>query len=129
MLSSKSLFNNKIVAVVNGRMEFGPRALGNRSILANTRDPKTRDILNQKVKKRPWFQPFCPSILEEDRETLFENSFSHKHMATAFIMKKKYQNIFPSAVHVDGASRPQFVERSDNLDFYNLLKEFKKLKY
>ena len=126
-LAAKSLFNNKIVAVVNGRMEFGPRALGNRSILANTRDPKTRDTLNQKVKKRPWFQPFCPSILEEDRETLFENSFSHKHMATAFIMKKKYQNIFPSAVHVDGTSRPQFVERSDNLDFYNLLKEFKKL--
>jgi carbamoyltransferase len=122
-----SLKKKCIVAIVNGKMEFGPRALGNRSILAECTDPNIRQLINQKIKNRPSFQPFCPSILEEDREELFENSFYHKHMAIAFRMRKKYQNQYPSATHIDGTCRPQFVKKKDNENFFHILKEYKKL--
>ncbi len=125
--AAKAISMNKIIAVFQGRMEFGPRALGNRSILANAADKTIRDKLNFSIKRRPWYQPFCPSILEEDREKLFEKSFKHKHMATAFLMKKKFWNKFSSAIHIDGTARPQFVEKNDNPNFYKLLKELKKL--
>ena len=116
-----------IIAIYQGSMEFGPRALGNRSILADPRDPKTRDKINSTVKRRPWFQPFCPSVLEEERERLFENSYKHKHMAIAFKMKKEFWNKLPSAMHIDGTARPQFVEEKDNSNYYRLLKKFKEL--
>lgn len=124
--AAKSINENKIICVFQGRMEFGPRALGNRSIFANAADSKARDKINASVKKRPWYQPLCPSILEEDREDLFEESFKHKHMATAFLMKEAYRDKLHSSVHVDGTARPQFVEENDNPNFYKLLKEVKK---
>jgi carbamoyltransferase len=108
-------------------MEFGPRALGNRSILANPTDPATKDRINLTVKRRPKYQPFCPSILEEERKRLFEESFPHKHMAIGFRVKKEYHDKIPSAIHVDGTARPQFVEERDNPDYYRLLKEVKSL--
>ena len=126
-IAAKMIADGKVVAIFNGKMEFGPRALGNRSILADPRDPKTRDKINSTVKKRPWFQPFCPSVLEEDRKKLFENSYKHKHMAIAFRVKKKYRNKIPSAMHIDGTARPQFVEKRDNPKYYQVIKEFKKL--
>ncbi len=126
-MAAEMVANGKIVAIFQGKMEFGPRALGNRSILGDPRDPKTREKLNSKVKRRPWFQPFCPSVLEEDREKLFERSYNHKHMAIAFRMKKKYWKKLPSAIHVDGTARPQFVEEKDNPKYYRLLKRFKEL--
>ena len=125
--AAKSVADKKIVAIVQGRMEFGPRALGNRSILANPTDPATKDRINLTVKRRPRYQPFCPSILEEERERLFERSFSHKHMAIGFRVKKEYHDKIPSAIHVDGTARPQFVEERDNPGYYRLLKEVKKL--
>ena len=124
--AAKTISEDKIVAVVHGRMEFGPRALGNRSILANPVNPDIRTLINLKVKKRPEYQPFCPSILEEERERLFENSFPHKHMAIGFRVKEKYYDQIPSAIHVDGTARPQFVERQDNPAYYELLKEVKR---
>ena len=125
--AAKSIAEKKIIAIVNGRMEFGPRALGNRSILANPTDPEIRKRINMTVKRRPAYQPFCPSILEEERERLFERSFPHKHMAIAFRVKKEFQNEIPAAIHVDGTARPQFVEREDNPDYYELISEVKKL--
>tara|TARA_Y100000389_G_C17442270_1_gene509345 strand:- start:122 stop:1963 length:1842 start_codon:yes stop_codon:yes gene_type:complete len=125
--AADSLKNKKIIAIVNGKMEFGPRALGNRSILSECTDPNIRQLINEKIKNRPSFQPFCPSILEEDRNELFEKSFYHKHMATAFRMKKKFQTKYPSAVHIDGTSRPQFVKQKDNEKFFKILKEYKSL--
>jgi carbamoyltransferase len=124
--AARSIADDKIVAIVHGRMEFGPRALGNRSILANPVNPKTREHINLKVKKRPEYQPFCPSILEEERERLFEESFPHKHMAIAFRVKEEFHDQIPSAIHVDGTARPQFVEEKDNAAYYQLLKEVKK---
>lgn len=114
-----------VVGVVQGRMEYGPRALGNRSILANPLLPHTRDRINSTVKRRPMFQPFCPSILESERERLFESSFAHKHMAIAFRMKSEFYSELPCAVHVDGTARPQFVEESDNPGLFKILTAFK----
>ena len=125
--AARSIAENKIVAVVQGRMEFGPRALGNRSILANPTDPNVKDRINMTVKRRPKYQPFCPSILEEERERLFERSFPHKHMAIGFRVKPEFHEKIPSAIHVDGTARPQFVEEKDNPAYYKLLKEVKKL--
>ena len=108
-------------------MEFGPRALGNRSIIASPMFDDTRHRINSTVKRRPNYQPFCPSILEEDRERLFINSFPHKHMAIAFRMKDEFIKDLPCAVHVDGTARPQFVEKEDNSNYYRFLKALKDL--
>jgi carbamoyltransferase len=123
--AGEAIANNKIVAVVQGRMEFGPRALGDRSILANPVDPEIRTKINLTVKRRPKYQPFCPSILEEERERLFIQSFPHKHMAIGFRIKEEYHDDIPSAIHVDGTARPQFVEEQDNPNYYRLLKTVK----
>lgn len=123
--AGKSVSEAKICALFHGKMEFGPRALGNRSIIASPMYNDIRDRINSTVKKRPSYQPFCPSILEEERLRLFSDSFVHKHMAIAFRMKKEYIKDLPCAVHIDGTARPQFVEESDNKDYYKYLKALK----
>ena len=85
--AAKSVAEGKICSLFHGKMEFGPRALGNRSIIGNPMMEDTRQRINSTVKRRPSYQPFCPSILEEERGRLFKDSFSHKHMAIAFRMK------------------------------------------
>jgi len=126
-IAASSVASGKICALFHGKMEFGPRALGCRSIIANPMLNNSRDKINSKVKKRPSYQPFCPSILESDRQRLFHNSFKHKHMALAFRMKKKHIEHLPCAVHIDGTARPQFVEKKDNPMYYRYLKELKKI--
>ena len=120
-----SVSKGKICALFHGAMEFGPRALGNRSIVASPMFEDTRQKINSTVKRRPSYQPFCPSILEEERERLFSNSFSHKHMAIAFRMREEFLKDLPCAAHVDGTARPQFVEEADNPDYFRFLKELK----
>ena len=124
--ASKSLIANKIICTFLDKMEFGPRALGNRSILANPFFKETRDKINSEIKRRPWYQPLCPTILEEDREEIFERSFNHKHMSTAFKAHEKFKTIIPSALHVDLTARPQFVDKSDNVFIFSILKIKKK---
>ena len=125
--AAEEINKNKVVSVFQGRSEFGPRALGNRSILANPTSSKTRELLNKKIKKRPIFQPFCPSILNEERTRLFVDSFDHKFMAIAFRLKKKYKKALPAIIHIDGTARPQFVEKDDNASFWKILKKLKSL--
>lgn len=125
--AAKSVAEGKICSLFHGKMEFGPRALGNRSIIGNPMLEDTRQRINSTVKRRPSYQPFCPSILEEERERLFKNSFPHKHMAIAFRMKKQHIKNLPCAVHVDGTARPQFVEEQDNPNYYRYLKELKNI--
>lgn len=127
IVAAKKIANSQIIAIFHGKMEFGPRALGNRSILANPSDPNIRKKINVSIKRRPPWQPFCPSILESERERLFISSFHHKHMAIAFRLKKEFHNVLPSAVHIDGTARPQFVMQSDNPEYFKLLKEMKKI--
>ena len=125
--AAKSVVEGKICSLFHGKMEFGPRALGNRSIIGNPMLEDTRQRINSTVKRRPSYQPFCPSILEEERGRLFKDSFSHKHMAIAFRMKEEHIKNLPCAVHVDGTARPQFVEEQDNPNYYKYLKELKNI--
>ena len=122
-----SVSKGKICAFFHGSMEFGPRALGNRSIVASPMFEDTRQKINSTVKRRPSYQPFCPSILEDERERLFKDSFPHKHMAIAFRMKDEFLKDLPCAAHIDGTARPQFVEEGDNPEYFRYLKELKKI--
>ena len=121
------LVRGEVGAIYQGRMEWGPRALGNRSILADPRLASMREHINHVVKKRPLFQPFCPSVLAEDKDRLFERAYLNRHMTCAFRMRKEFWEHLPSAIHIDGTARAQFVSADDNPMFYRVLAEFKRL--
>lgn len=118
---SDRLKMGQIGAIVRGRMEFGPRALGNRSIIASPIFDDMADRINAHIKKRPKYQPFCPSCLEEERARLFESSYSNKHMTAAFKIRQEFVDQIPSACHIDLTARPQFVSNDTNPDFHKLL--------
>lgn len=120
------LLGQKMIgALFQGRMEWGPRALGNRSIIAITNDKDIRTKINKEIKKRPLFQPFCPSILIEEKDRLFEKAYDNKHMTCAFRLKNEFYDAIPSSIHVDGTARVQFVSKEDNPNYYRLLSEVK----
>jgi carbamoyltransferase len=112
---------NQIVGWFQGRMEFGPRALGSRSILANPCDPEMRDILNARVKFREDFRPFAPAILEEVAELYFETPHDSPYMTFVSPVRAEKRQIIPSVTHVDGSARVQTVRHADNPRFYRLL--------
>ena len=119
--------DGKIVAWFQGRMEFGPRALGNRSLLADPRRPEMRDILNQKVKHREDFRPFAPSVMAEHADEWFEvgaHSASHAFMLFAPDVKPEQRSRIPAVVHKDGTARVQLVSRKSNPRFHELLSAF-----
>ena len=110
--------------------EFGPRALGNRSIIADPRNQDIINLINKKIKVRDFWMPFAPSILEEDAKKVMNVVKNHKNpfMTISFDVKKKYINKIPAAVHpFDKTCRPQFVSKITNPKYYNLIKEFKKI--
>ncbi|MFH1720967.1 MAG: carbamoyltransferase C-terminal domain-containing protein [Candidatus Altiarchaeota archaeon] len=109
-----------------GGMEFGPRALGNRSILAPAGDMDAKDKLNIRVKKRSWFQPFCPSLLEEEAKNLFEKVDSFDHFMTMGYMSRNDARARIQAIlNVDGSARPQMLG-DENPKFRRLIEEVKK---
>jgi carbamoyltransferase len=117
----------KIVAWFQGRMEFGPRALGNRSLLADPRPADMRDILNRKVKHRESFRPFAPSVLAERAEEWFDvgpRSLSHDYMLFACPAKAERRGRIPAVVHRDGTARLQLVRREANPRFHELISCF-----
>ena len=119
--------DGKIVAWFQGRMEFGPRALGNRSLLADPRRPDMRDILNQKVKHREDFRPFAPSVLAEHADEWFEvgaHSASHEFMLFACPVKPERRDLIPAVLHKDGTARVQIVSRKSNPRFHELISRF-----
>jgi len=119
-----SLLNaQKVVGWFQGRMEFGPRALGSRSILADPRSKKMRDIINSKVKFRESFRPFAPSILLEQAVEHFDIRCESPYMLFVSKIKKKG---FPAVTHVDNSARAQTVRRKDNPIFYDLISQFYK---
>jgi carbamoyltransferase len=121
------LIKGAIGAIYQGRMEWGPRALGNRSILADPRIASMRERISKVVKKRPLFQPFCPAVLVEEKDRLFERAYINRHMTCAFRMRREFWEKLPSAIHIDGTARVQFVSADDNPMFYRVLSEFKRL--
>ena len=119
----KELETNKMVGVANGRAEFGPRALGNRSLLADPRGNDIKDKVNA-IKKRQKFRPFAPAILLEDVHDYFDMP-QKTSPYMQFTGVCKYPKEFPAIVHVTGESRVQTVTKADNEGFYNLLKTWK----
>ncbi len=115
------ILTNKIVAVANGRAEYGPRALGNRSILADPRDPDIKDKVNL-IKQRENFRPFAPVIMEECASEWFEMNFTSPYMQYA--VKCKKPDLIPSVVHVDGTSRVQTVNREQHRGLWRVLNKF-----
>ena len=116
--------NGKVIGNFNGASEYGPRALGNRSILGDARNPNMRDHINIKVKHREIFRPFAPAILEEKSKDYFDISYS-PYMLRASSCKKTKK--IPSAIHVDGTARVQTVNKKQNNKFYNIINAFYKI--
>ena len=128
---AKFIHKNNVVGWFQGRMEWGPRALGARSILANPCNPKAKELLNLKVKHREKFRPFAPVVCETDAHKYFECDKTLpeilRYMLMVYPVKDKYRNKVPSIVHVDGSGRLQTIRRKDNELYYDLIKEFGKL--
>lgn len=128
--AAKMIFEDKIVGWFQLGMEFGPRALGARSILANPRNPDMKGILNRKVKRREEFRPFAPSVCIENAAEYFicgSLPESAGFMLMVYPVRKKYQKLMPAAVHVDGSGRLHAVKKSQNPLYYRVIREFGKL--
>lgn len=124
---AQKISEGKIVGWFQGRSESGPRALGNRSILADPRDSKMKDHLNESVKHREWYRPFAPSILKEEVCDWFENVEESKYMSKIAKFKPGMGEKVPAVCHVDYTGRLQTVTKDDNKHFYNLIKAFYKI--
>ena len=121
---AKKISRGFIVGWFQGRMEYGPRALGSRSILADPRSINMKDKVNHIIKFRESFRPFAPSVLEEYAEAYFENAIESPFMTLNFDVIEKKQRQIPAVVHVDGTSRIQTVSEKENPLYYCLIKEF-----
>ena len=123
----KNIIDGKIVAIFQGGSEWGPRALGNRSILFDPRNPDAKDIVN-KVKKREWYRPFAGTILLEHANDYFDMMTIKEtpYMSYAIPAKQKAKDEVPGIIHVDGTCRIQTVTREQNKHFYDLIEEFYK---
>ncbi|MCK4491193.1 MAG: hypothetical protein KAU03_01115 [Candidatus Altiarchaeales archaeon] len=122
----EQLSDGKFVLWYQGRMEYGPRALGNRSILAPASMEDVKDKLNLQIKKRSWFQPFCPSCLEEDAESIFLDVDSHdRFMTMGYWTRDEIRDKIVSIINVDGSARPQMLG-DENPRFRKLIGEVKK---
>jgi carbamoyltransferase len=130
---ARLLAENNVVGWFQGRMEFGPRALGARSILANPTDPAMKDTLNAKIKHREAFRPFAPSTLKEAAATYFDiDGQTGTNVESPFMLlvgrvRSEKQHLLPAITHVDGTARVQTVSRAQNPLYYALIEEFGKL--
>jgi len=122
--AAELLARGKIVGWFQGPMEFGPRALGGRSILADPRDPEMNAKVNNAVKFREWWRPFAPSLLAEAAEEYLESATDSPFMILAAQVKPEKRGVIPSVTHVDGSARPQTVERDVNPLYWRLIREF-----
>ncbi|MHB8383761.1 MAG: carbamoyltransferase family protein [Candidatus Binataceae bacterium] len=123
-LVSGEIAQGKVVGWFQGRMEWGPRALGNRSILADPRRAGMREILNSKIKRREGFRPFAPSILEASTSEYFTQSHPSPFMLMAYAVRPEKRGIIPATTHIDGSGRLQTVSERQNPLYYQLVSEF-----
>ena len=123
--TAELISDGNIVGWFQGKMEWGPRALGNRSILADPRNASMKDILNEKIKHRESFRPFAPSILEEHASDFFDIDIPSPYML--MVTKIKKPEIIPAVTHVDGTGRLQTVSKDANPLYYDLINEFCKI--
>ncbi len=125
--AAREIADGKVVGWFQGRMEFGPRALGSRSILADPRRSDMKDILNQRIKHREHFRPFCPSVLAEATGDFFECDYPSPFMVQAYRIKPEQRERIPAVTHEDGTGRLQTVTRDLNPRYWALLKRFGEL--
>ncbi|HYT50321.1 MAG TPA: carbamoyltransferase C-terminal domain-containing protein, partial [Pyrinomonadaceae bacterium] len=125
--AARDIADGLVVGWFQGRMEFGPRALGNRSILADPRRIEMKDILNARIKKREPFRPFAPSILEEHIGDYFEQTHPSPAMLMVYEVKADRRKQIPAVTHVDGSGRLQSVTREANPRYYDLIEQFYQL--
>ncbi|MFI1240350.1 carbamoyltransferase [Nocardia salmonicida] len=128
-VAAECLAADDVIAWVQGRAEFGPRALGNRSILADPRPASNRDRVNRLIKKREDYRPFAPVVTAGDEERYFDLadvSADHSYMGFVVPVRSEYQDILGATTHVDGTARVQVLRRQDNQKFWSLIKEFEK---
>ena len=124
--AAEFLSQGKILGWYQGRMEFGPRALGNRSIIADPRDPEMNIKVNNAVKFREWWRPFAPSFKKEAAPEYLESAYDSPFMILTAQVRPEKREIIPSVTHVDGSARPQTVEKDINPLYYRLIEEFGK---
>jgi carbamoyltransferase len=124
---ARMIADGAIIGLFQGRMEFGPRALGNRSFVADPRRQDMRELLNHKVKLREWFRPLAPSMHAEAAERVFGRPHYDPFMITVIPVAESQRAAIPAVVHVDGTARPQTVRREVNPRYWRLIDEFAKL--
>lgn len=122
LLSDES---GNVISIFGGKSESGRRALGNRSILADPRNEKIKDIINEKIKHRQWYRPFAPSILREDVKDWFIRDIDSPYMSVVLKFKQEVKHLVPAVVHFDGTGRLQTVTFNNNPWYYNFIKLFK----
>lgn len=125
--TAEAISRGLVIGWFQGRMEWGPRALGNRSILADPRRSDMKDILNLKIKRRESFRPFAPSILREHVEAWFETEDEVPFMMQVYQIRPERRESIPAVTHVDGSGRLQTVHRHTNTRYWKLIERFREL--
>lgn len=125
--TAEAIASGLVIGWFQGRMEFGPRALGGRSILADPRRSDMKDILNIRIKRREAFRPFCPSVAAEGTGKYFEIDYPSPFMVQAYRIRPEMRAILPAVTHEDGTGRLQTVEKEVNPRYWGLLKAFEKV--
>lgn len=125
--AAQAIADGKVIGWFQGRMEFGPRALGNRSIVVDPRRAEMKDILNARVKKREPFRPFAPSILESRVGEYFEQTHPSPSMLMVYQVRPEKRGLIPAVTHVDGSGRLQTVSSDVNPRYHRLISDFEQL--
>lgn len=126
-LVAKKIYENKIIAWFQGRMEFGPRALGHRSILANACNKNIKKLLNEKIKHREWFRPYGILIPEDKVDKYFNENIKNPFMLMVGTIKENKKELIPSATHCDGSSRLQTINKDIHGLLFDVIEEFEKI--
>jgi carbamoyltransferase len=122
--TAREIENGNVVGWFQGRMEWGPRALGNRSILAHPGRDDMKDILNARIKRREWFRPFAPVVLADRQDEIFEHTYPSPYMLHVYKIRTEWRERLKAVRHVDDTGRLQTVSRDENPLYYDLVKKF-----
>ena len=124
---SELIYKNKVIGFFNEKMEFGARALGNRSIIANPCNKDMKSIINEKIKRRESFRPFAPAVLEENKKDWFKDNKRNPYMSSVEEIIENKRSLIPAVTHTDGTGRVQTVSKDLNKDFYEIIENFYKI--
>jgi len=125
--TAERIAEGKVIGWFQGRMEWGPRALGNRSIVCDPRRADMKDILNLKIKRRESFRPFAPSIIRDEVGAWFETDYEVPFMLQVYQIREEKRKLIPAVTHVNGSGRLQSITESQNARYYRLIKAFEKI--